>query len=596
MNRPRTWADVGIELPPNGGRYTKCPACDEGRSKRNQRPLGVDRERGLWYCNHCGWSGSLDKGVQIEPYGSDGSGSIRPAKREYRRPDPPAIAFKDEARAKVMAFFRDRSISQAVVDRAKIVASDAYFPQIEREVGCIAIPYYRGGELINTKYRGPEKIFRMETGAELCFWGLDDCLDAETVIIVEGEFDKMAIESATGNIAVLSVPNGSPFAPAKDGKKRTQNAIDTALAYMADPVAEAIFERAKKVIIAGDADEAGALLVEELARRIGREKCWRVTWPDGAKDANDTLMNVGPWAVDTAIKEATPYPIEGVFSVKDLAPGVRVIWENGLPAGFSTGWPALDKHFTIKTGLSAVFTGIPQSGKSAFVDALTINLAKLHGWRTAMFSPEYPPERHVAGMAQIVLNKTLGPRRGHERMSREELDGALDFMNEHVVFIHPDQPTIGAILDRAKILVRRHGIKMLVIDPWTEVEHSYPNGMPELKYIANSLTELFNFGQVYDVFVALVAHPRKLNKDRETGLIECPTPYDIAGAAHFYNKPDYCIAVHRDVSNTHGDVSVHIQKVRFAETGLNGVVKFQFDRQTGVWLSEALLPGQEEPE
>lgn len=71
-------------------------------------------------------------------------------------------------------------------------------------------------------------------------------------------------------------------------------------------------------------------LAEELARRLGRDRCWRVRWPseaaaaseDGAeqggtsaarKDANEVLLKDGPEALQALMQEADPYPIRGLF-------------------------------------------------------------------------------------------------------------------------------------------------------------------------------------------------------------------------------------------------------------------------------------------
>ncbi|XP_014499251.2 uncharacterized protein LOC106760315 [Vigna radiata var. radiata] len=50
--------------------------------------------------------------------------------------------------------------------------------------------------------------------------------------------------------------------------------------------------KATRVILATDGDSPGQVVAEELARHIGKEKCWRVRWPkngrlDNCKDANE---------------------------------------------------------------------------------------------------------------------------------------------------------------------------------------------------------------------------------------------------------------------------------------------------------------------
>ena len=82
-------------------------------------------------------------------------------------------------------------------------------------------------------------------------------------------------------------------------------------------------------MLATDNDEPGQALAEELARRLGRERCWRVRFPTGdldpaaplsdapppgfRKDANDVLLNDGPEALQALIDKADPYPIRGLF-------------------------------------------------------------------------------------------------------------------------------------------------------------------------------------------------------------------------------------------------------------------------------------------
>jgi twinkle protein len=60
-----------------------------------------------------------------------------------------------------------------------------------------------------------------------------------------------------------------------------------------------------------------------------------------------------------------------------------------------------------------------------------------------------------------------------------------------------------------------------------------------------------------------------------------PTMYDISGSAHFRNKADAGITVWRDLSDSSQPSQVHIQKVRFAETGQLGMVEFTYDPATG---------------
>jgi hypothetical protein len=59
--RARTFADVGIDVPygATGEVRTPCPRCSASRRKSRDRCLAIHMEKGLWFCHHCRWSGSL---------------------------------------------------------------------------------------------------------------------------------------------------------------------------------------------------------------------------------------------------------------------------------------------------------------------------------------------------------------------------------------------------------------------------------------------------------------------------------------------------------------------------------------------------------
>src|SRR6185437_9723813 len=193
------------------------------------------------------------------------------------RPDMPAARPIEPA----LAWLRERGIGDAVVMRNRVMASTVYMPQVEEHVGAIAFPYFRAGELINVKYRDRAKNFRMETGAERVLYGLDD-IDVTRCVIVEGEIDKLSVEAA-GVTSCVSVPDGAPSPATKDyaSKFKFLEADEDRIAAVSE------------WIIAVDADEPGKRLEDELARRLGREKCRRVIWPSECKDANDVLRSFG---------------------------------------------------------------------------------------------------------------------------------------------------------------------------------------------------------------------------------------------------------------------------------------------------------------
>ena len=110
--------------------------------------------------------------------------------------------------------------------------------------------------------------------AEKILYGMDDVQDSDVVIVVEGEMDKLALEEA-GYTNVVSVPDGAPGKVKEDELPDKEQDKTFSFVWKC----EHIFERALRVVLATDNDPPGIALAEELARRVGREKCFVVRWP-----------------------------------------------------------------------------------------------------------------------------------------------------------------------------------------------------------------------------------------------------------------------------------------------------------------------------
>jgi twinkle protein len=531
--------------------------------------IDADRESAVWNCHHCGWAGGVRERDTV-PKGDHARRRRRPS--EAPRAPTPAV----------IRWLAARGISETVARRNRIGYARHYIPKLDAQVDCIAFPYFCDGELINVKYRAlDDKAFTQEKDAEQIFYGLDDlAADETTVIIVEGEPDKLAFEEA-GYINVISVPDGAP-----ERLRDEPREDDPKFGYLANSGER--LEPADKIILAVDADANGRILEEELARRLGKERCWRVCWPNAGdvqcKDANDALILHGPAVLRECVEAAEPYPINGLYGAFDFYDAAMTLYDEGRKRGLSTGWPALDQFLTVAAGQLTVVTGIPGHGKSEFIDALMVNLAQRADWRFAECSFENSPEEHLAKLAEKHLGAPFfdGPTR---RMTRNEFGEAMAWMNDHFEFIRTDDeaPTINWILERARIAVLRHGVRGLVVDPYNEIEHKREAGMTETEYVSQLLGMVRRFAQNHGVHIWFVAHPAKM--PRENGRLPVPTLYDIIGSANWANKADIGLVVYRNDRSTMVDVI--IQKVRHKWVGQRGRIEFHYDRLTGRYSAAA---------
>ncbi len=277
-----------------------------------------------------------------------------------------------------------------------------------------------------------------------------------------------------------------------------------------------------------------------------------------------------------------------IINASDLVDEISHYYDHGLPRGDRTGWENVDKFYSVLPGQFTVITGIPSHGKSEWLDALMVNLSK--DWQFCVFSPEnFPHQLHIAKLLEKYHRKPFGAGI-HERIPKSALPEGILYSDEHFGFYKPvgglQIPDIGTILDAASawFSTRNRPYKRgLVIDPWNELEHQRPDRQSETEYISHCLSQVRQWAREWEVHVWIVAHPMKLQKDKN-GDYPVPTPYDISGSAHWRNKADNCIAVWRDVGDTSKPTQIHVQKVRFKNIGEPGIAELKYDKVTGRYL------------
>lgn len=293
---------------------------------------------------------------------------------------------------------------------------------------------------------------------------------------------------------------------------------------------------------------------------------------------------------------AKPLMHAEAISPLDLAERITSYHRNGLPRGDSTGWRLMDPHYTVLCGQWTLITGIPGHGKSEWLDAVMVNLVMQKNWRFVVFSPENQPhEMHLAKLVEKVIRKPFGEG-PNARITPDELGGAVAYLDGKVCFIkpHPDLqvPSMHAILDAGSRFINANTEKEVgepkygfVIDPWNELEHKRPTNQSETEYISETLAHVRQFAREWNVHIFIVAHPRILHRDKD-GKRPVPTPYDVSGSAHWFNKADNCITIWRDTNpeTRTQEVKVYVQKVRFKNIGTPGEITLRYDRVTGTYF------------
>ena len=557
-----TFADLGIDVPAGarGDIHVVCPQCTPHRKPANQRKkdLSVNVEKGVFHCHHCEWSGS------VETYDQ----AARRQRREpvWERPRPMPAQTAPTLWQNAVSWFAGRGISEQVMHDMGITIAREYCPVCEAEMSHVLYPYYVDGVHINTKHRCVKKHFRMEAGAQRVLYNLDGCAGHEHVIVVEGEMDVLALKSA-GIHNVISVPDGAPSANTKNYASK----------FTFLEAAESFLDGVKRFTIAVDADEPGQTLAAELIRRLGPEKCSRVTWDEGIKDANDALVLGSSAYLQSCIETAVPVPVEGIFTPNDLEDDLLRFYDGEGETPVGLGPQVIDHKYKIMPGYLTIMTGHSGHGKSTMLDQFIMWLIDNHGWRFAIFSPEQQPlHRHLSHLTSLHTGKPFN-RKHHGAMTREEARDASRYLNDYVSFILPEKPTIDAVLERARIEIFRKGVKGIVLDPWNEFDHNKKPNETETEYVSQVLAHIRRFARTYGVHVWLMAHPTKMLTNTD-GTERVPTLTDINGSIAFRNKADIGITVWRDQTEQDNYTYVYIKKVRFIpDMGEIGTVKFRYE-------------------
>lgn len=520
--RLRSWAV--------GNHKTTCPRCSANRKKKTDPCLSVtiEPERVRWMCHHCPWTG-----------GAGGEEARNYPKREVRMFNRPARVESPERPDKLVAWFAARSISLGTIERMGIHRTHHFFPQMGGQESCVAFPYEWQGVLRNVKYRSNAKAFVQEKNPEPVLYNADAIEPGKDLIIVEGEMDVLAMIEA-GFENVVSLPNGAPEKPEKSDKRYEP---------LATHAAE--LEQVGRILIATDMDGPGETLAAELARRLGKDRCWRIRFPmdegNEAKDANDCLMKHGKDGLRARVFNPEPWPIDGLYGVDNFSDRVWEMYRGEGPQPLSCGMGSdLDQAFKVMPGQFVVVTGIPNHGKSRWLDQVAVSMAQVHGWRWGIFSPETGSEQHIADLCEIKAGMPFheGPTL---RMDEEDLHTALGWVRERFSLIDAGEhtPSIDWVLERARAAVLRYGINGLIIDPYNELEAGRPDKMTETEFVSQLISKCKRFAKMHEVTVFMVAHPTKIHNPAG-GKEPMPGLYDIAGSAHWRNKADGGIVVYRD--------------------------------------------------
>jgi len=459
-----------------------------------------------------------------------------------------------------------RHISETVLQRNGVVQKTLHSTCKETRRDVIVFPYRVGGKVEAAKYRDLPKAFWQAPGGKSVLYGVDDLKGQDTIILVEGEIDKLSVETA-GLLGVASLQDGA--------------AGGVSLEFGAKEA----FQAARRIVIATDCDEAGQNAVNTIARLVQWHKCYRVVWRNGCKDANEVLLEHGVAAVREDIDGAKPLdPPPAIKYMSSVEEAILAKLSGQVPdemvRGVSTGWTCLDRLYRVVPGELTVVTGVPGSGKSEWLMSLIYGLAERRGWRFLLYN--FESTLHTQQLQ--LLEKRLRRPYKEIRKDDEKTNAVWQWADEHLILGEDlESPHIDDILKDARIqATSEDGLGGLVIDPYNYIVRRRGEDI-ETNFINSMLAKLKRFAAEYSCHVWIVAHPAK--KSSWT-CDERPSLYDIAGSANWFNKCDMGIIVNRLSVEVGGElcqtrrIELTLEKVRNKEAGSLGSCELLFEHRS----------------
>lgn len=560
--------DLGIKLTRRyGSEKTKCPQCSDSRKNKHDKPLSVNITTGEFNCHNCGWKGnvrSLDRKRDV---------------KKYEKP-PQDVLKNIQLKEKAVEWFSNRGVSRGTLDKFMIFCKEEWMPQTQKNESCICFPYFRDGEMVNTKYRDGSKNFKLVKDAELIFYNLSSVGDRRFCIVTEGEIDCMSayeagygcepIADEQGELtndkfskwAVVSVPNG-----ASKGNQKLEY-LDNCSDW---------FIGLHEIIVATDNDEAGLMLRDELIRRLGVERCKVLSYPleevvpkkEGGKrrckDLNEVLQYLGKEVVINCIENAVFVPVDGVYYLEDIFASMLEHFRKGIALAPSTRFGEMDTYFRWKKGEINLFTGYGNHGKTFFTLQLMLTKSIYDGWKWGVFCPEnYPANDFYDDLVEMFVGKWL---RG---MSEDEYVQACSFIDAHIYYIYPeDSHDVHSINEKFRHLVLKKGIDGVLVDPFNQLDHLQKPYQREDQYLSEILKDIKRFALLNNISYNIIAHPKNPSYQQDKSLPIVDT-YDIAGGAMWANKCDNILSYYRPnfhIDKNSPEVDVYVQKVKRKRTG-----------------------------
>ena len=515
------------ELTEDGNNYkiTHCVFCGNDRGN-----FEVHKDRGYyktWCCQEAGSFYELrksqgDLSVDI----SLGTPEVREGRKSKMKDKTVKEADPDELTAHALLFYSKIFVRQEALQYMK---SRGFTEKTIKhfKIGCqkkegqlsLTIPHWDKDKVVNIKYRalsGQETKWRQEQGAKKVLFNQDVIGQDKELILTEGELKAVALHQMGFKNSVSLTGGVSTFKP---------EWVDQ-------------LDKVDKIYLLMDSDGPGQKGAEEIAMRLGPDKCWNIVLDD-AKDIDEWFFDRKHTADEfkVLLKKARRFDIENIVSVGDA---IKSLYDEMLTAdvdkveGLQTPWAPVNKLIKgFMPGDLIILSAPPKIGKTTFALQASMHIAKQNN-PVLFFCMEMGSKKLAKKMISNVGNlrdEDIEPE-DLARLRYEAFRRMPIYMPSHVRRgLEPDE-----VLNAIQLSCRRYGIKFVVFDNL----HFLVRSVDKLRESIGQVSQQFKLlAEELKIPIMLIVHPRKLNKNRAM------TADDFKESSSIHADADQIIMLHR---------------------------------------------------
>lgn len=465
--------------------------------------------------------------------------------RDYKYPKYEDIGVRNRVEEYLVGY---RNISVETLD---------YCDVTEDANGNIVFNFYDANDVLTlvkyrpshtTKKKEPKSWCQVGADSKNILFNMNRIDPTKPLVIVEGEIDCLSVIEA-GYKNCVSIPLGA------QNSKYIEENFDW-------------LEQFNKITIWFDNDAAGVNARKEACSRLGTWRTYFIDLPKSiekngemieVKDANAILHHFGKQKILDIIDTAQEVPISNVIDLYDV-PDFDIENADGI---YSSSKELGEYIYKYLLGTVLILTGRNGNGKSVFLNQEFIVEPLNQGKDVFVYSAEMGRPL-LRNWIDLVLagrdNVTLSNGTVHK------IDPtALKTMREWYkgrIFVYDNDKDLSAdsILDRLETVIRRNGVKVAIFDNLLTIDLPVPQGSDIWQEQKKFMVRLINFAAKYNIFIVLVAHPKKTTEFRRL------TSDDVGGVGAITNLAHYVLSIHR-----------YTQKEKEGTKGQNGKFKVGFE-------------------